>query len=481
MCAFDYFNHLSRAGADALHALCLVHSRQSSLQSAILSVAWSKCVLLSGFPVSQNLLLSYAVSARPRIVHVDGVEHRLGLISTCGMIFDPLLNTLSRITIGFHPTLGEGAPFSRFDVYAPHVRSLDVYGSRKNTFKVSGWLQLIIRAQQKLLLPNLRTLIMEIPMTIWNKSHSLDLLIESYNPPRISYYAASAVLITLAQDQIDLQELCLFPDAKLDPREEGEHTFLAPISREPFYHHLLGTKNLRHLSGTMAWLQHKPRLVLSKLPLLESIAIYSDYDAPAGDTHYISRTRSRDLRVAFWDSQNFIITDMDDGDPLTAITPPVLDILSTLPLQSVTLGRMDCPLIPWPNNFEIAWPLVTKLSMPHQELSLDLLHHFAALPKLEYLEPELNVEWISTPTIPKPGPHAPLHTLVSTYKDAEERDFLDVDKIVRWLLSHWPKLSHMICSECDEWGMLVDTPDHEYFDLLNRRFAELRAPEYTTD
>ncbi|KAF8600040.1 hypothetical protein BDV93DRAFT_546614 [Ceratobasidium sp. AG-I] len=144
---------------------------------------------------------------------------------------------------------------------------------------------------------------------------------------------------------------------------------------------------------------------------------------------------------------NFSLKILRLYETLTVIKPPVLEILSALPLQSVTLGTMECPLSPWPDNFEIAWSLVTKLSMPNQALSLDFLHHFAALPKLEYLELKLDVQWLFAPTIPEPGPRAPLHTLVSTYNEPEDRNFSSAYRIAQWLLSHWPNLSRMVCPD----------------------------------
>lgn len=50
--------------------------------------------------------------------------------------------------------------------------------------------------------------------------------------------------------------------------------------------------------------------------------------------------------------------------PIVAITPSVLDTLSKLPLQSVTLAGMMCLPSPWPDNFTTSWPPATKLSLP---------------------------------------------------------------------------------------------------------------------
>ncbi|KAF8599986.1 hypothetical protein BDV93DRAFT_525680 [Ceratobasidium sp. AG-I] len=289
----------------------------------------------------------------------------------------------------------------------------------------------------------------------------------------------------------------------------------------------------------MAWLQPEPRLVLSKLPLLESVTVYSMFDPPDWeneptvpedsfsslrrlsmhevdpyDVLQVLRTRHMFQQVTslvldfnidefpleesidFWLINDFFpilsniprlcdfsvkIPSLESEETLMVIRPLVLDILSALPLQSVTLGNMECPFIPWPDNFEIAWPLVTKLSMPDQTVSLDFLHPFAALPKLEYLELKLDVEWIFDPTIPEPGPRAPLHTLVTTHYQVANRNVWDADQIVRWLLTHWPNLSRMVCPDPDPTKEPADTLDREYFDLLNRRLKELRVLEHATE
>lgn len=118
------------------------------------------------------------------------------------------------------------------------------------------------------------------------------------------------------------------------------------------------------------------------------------------------------------------------------ITPPVLDILSTLPLRTVTLVGAKCPDDAWPDNFGSAWPLVAKLSLPDQPLSLDFLHRFSVLPKLEHLELQLKLAWIDgpppTPRSPtKPVHYAPLHTLASSCHGGEYGGSEDPDDIIR--------------------------------------------------
>ncbi|KAF8599990.1 hypothetical protein BDV93DRAFT_608922 [Ceratobasidium sp. AG-I] len=365
-------------------------------------------------------------------------------------------------------------------------------------------------------------------------------LTDPHNPPAISYRTASAILKILTQHQPDLQELSLFPDSGLGRhQDDGENKLLTFVSGEPFHHYLVGASNLRHLSGTMAWLQHEPRLILSKLPLLESITIYSALDTldadkmPGLSEHSFPALRQLSMfgvdphdalkvlgatgmfrRIEYlnididigrfhrgefadlWLIDDFFpvlsnmprlcglslkIPGIDDIEPLSAITPSILNILSALPLLSVTLGNMECSITPWPDHFGMIWSLVTKLCIPEQALSLDSLHPFATLPKLQHLELKLDVQWLFAPSTPEPGPRAPLHTLVSTHHQTEERDCSDADEVVRWLLSHWPNLIRMVCPSPDITKELGDTLDREYFDLLNHGLNKLYAPEHQSD
>ncbi|KAF8599984.1 hypothetical protein BDV93DRAFT_608918 [Ceratobasidium sp. AG-I] len=500
------------------------------------------------------------VAIAPVWRHVDGVRHLLGLISTCVMSFRPPLN--APVHIGLDARAGKADPFSRYDLYAPHVRSLNIYGSQREEFKVSGWSLLINRAQQKSLLPNLRSLIIESPaksyvgrsypnnQLMWTLAFtSPALVILSVPPttasilPAISYRMASAILKSVTQYCTGLQELSLFPDSMLGRhQDDGENSLLMFISGDPFYQYLVGANQLRHLSGTMAWLRPEPLLVLGKLPLLESITIYSDLDAPSWgkdlpvpensfpslrrfsmhevnpyDALTILRTSHMLRHVTFlglslstnqfergsiesWITQTLFpvlsnisclrdlslsMIPLEGKEPFTLITPSLLDVFSTLPLRSVTLGAMKFAFTSWSYDLGMAWPLVTKLCIPDQALSLDSLHFFATLPKLEYLEINLNAEWISTPSSPNPnpnpGPRSPLHTIVSTSHHALNNDFSDANDTARWLLSYWPNLSRVVCPHSDTTDESVDVLNAEFLGLLSSLLSELRPPEHTTD
>ncbi|KAF8599982.1 hypothetical protein BDV93DRAFT_559804 [Ceratobasidium sp. AG-I] len=438
---------------------------------------------------------------------VDGVEQLFRLLSTCVMTFNSS-NALVEVQLNIHPR--ECVPFSRFDLYASHVKSLDIYGSRRDAFRVSGWSLLLDRARQEPLLPNLRTLIIKTPLkSARGKPHLPDQLMwimsfsspsmtilstpptEASKPPTISYRAASAVLKSMTQCHSNIQELSLFPDSLLGcHRDDGENSLLFFVSGKAFYQYLVGANQLRRLSGTMAWLKPEPLLVLGRLPLLESITIYSSFDThdwsdepevsedsfpslqqlsmhevDPYDLLQVLRTgnmfqhvTSLDLGfdvtqflpeepVELWMIETLFpvlsnvphlcdfslkIPALEDKEPLTVITPSVLGIFSALPLKSVTLGNMEWPFRSWPHNLGISWPLVTKLSLPDQALSLDLLHRFAVLPQLEYLELKLDVQWLENPSTPGPGPRAPLHTLVSTHDEPEDRDISSADEVVQY-------------------------------------------------
>lgn len=183
------------------------------------------------------------------------------------------------------------------------MKSLDINGSRRDRFKVSGWAVLIERARKKPLLPNLRSLIIGTPPDFTlDSNYSFDQLawtmafaspsltafsiplVEVSPPPLLSYRGASAILETLTQHKPNLRELTLYPESGLGYyHEDGESNLLMFLSGEPFHHYLVGLNQLRHLTGSISWLKPQQRLVLSRLPLLETITIYSSFDTAEWD------------------------------------------------------------------------------------------------------------------------------------------------------------------------------------------------------
>ncbi|KAG8702523.1 hypothetical protein FRC08_003436 [Ceratobasidium sp. 394] len=184
-------------------------------------------------------------------------------------------------------------PFLRFEIYAPYVKSLDVYGRKRKLFDVSGWKVLISRAQQQVLLPNLHTLTIQTlcdshgpDQLMWIETFAspalTNLLIVPSVPseaPTISYAAASSIMKTLKPHLPRLQRLSLFPDYEVGGyADKGESNFLALLSGNPFHTYMADATSLRHLSGTLAWTDSESLLILAQLPHLETITIHSGVD-----------------------------------------------------------------------------------------------------------------------------------------------------------------------------------------------------------
>ncbi|KAG8692877.1 hypothetical protein FRC12_005158 [Ceratobasidium sp. 428] len=190
--------------------------------------------------------------------------------------------------------------FVRFDFYASHVKYLDIYGPKAETFKVSGWKVLVARAQQKVLLPNLHTLTIGstnalIDQSMWVGTFSspslVNLLVTDGNlwdTPTVSYPAASFMMKSLAAHRPKLERLELFPLVIIgDHIDNGESDLLAFLSGDPFYEYTAHFTDLRRLACTFVWLNEEPALrILSKLPHLEAIDIrgidYMEGEVSAG-------------------------------------------------------------------------------------------------------------------------------------------------------------------------------------------------------
>ncbi|KAG8711772.1 hypothetical protein FRC09_020411 [Ceratobasidium sp. 395] len=176
----------------------------------------------------------------------------------------------------------------RFDLYAPHVKHLDVYGPTGVIFKVTGWKVLVARSQRRLLLPNLQTTTI---MTTCNSSGpcqpmwvgtfsspslvNLEITADNLsNAPTISYHAASFIMKSLTAHCPKIKRLGLFPySIDGDHAEDAESSLLAFLSGDKFYEYVSTLTSLIHLSCTFAWLQVPALRILGRLPHLESIAV----------------------------------------------------------------------------------------------------------------------------------------------------------------------------------------------------------------
>ncbi|KAG9080177.1 hypothetical protein FS749_008104 [Ceratobasidium sp. UAMH 11750] len=258
--------------------------------------------LVSSFSATQDCArllrtckLLYEVALPYVWEHVDGALHLLGLLESVYVGSEEYLDE-PYTEIALSNNFYRSNPFLRFNVYAPHVKSLDVYGRNRKLFKVKGWTVLISHARRRVLLPNLHTIILQPgfddsygpDQAMWIGAFAspslVNLLITPSNPfavPTVSYAAASFVLKHVTAHCPALQRLGLFPSKEMGGfGEEGESSFLAFLFEEPFYQYVAGVTGLRHLSGTLAWFEDTSLKIIGRLPHLETISIYSGFDEP---------------------------------------------------------------------------------------------------------------------------------------------------------------------------------------------------------
>ncbi|KAG9088298.1 hypothetical protein FRC07_012620, partial [Ceratobasidium sp. 392] len=183
--------------------------------------------------------------------------------------------------------------YSRFDIYAPYVKSLDVYGRNSSSVGDLGWRVLTFRSQHRSLLPNLERLTIKARGNPDDGEQSLCIAafaspsLAAVSIPRgsevlapiVSYKAAAYMMQLLTRHKPNITKLDLFPSLRARGYSEDAWLTVRQISPEeplPFYKYIAGFTSLTHLSGSAVWLERNAFLVLSRLPCLESITIYVD-------------------------------------------------------------------------------------------------------------------------------------------------------------------------------------------------------------
>ncbi|KAG8740017.1 hypothetical protein FRC12_016134 [Ceratobasidium sp. 428] len=226
--------------------------------------------------------------------HVDDAKHLLLLLNAAyeTQSRDPRL-PLSQISLA--DCARSNDPFVRFDFYAPHVKSLDVCGSKGEMIEVTGWKVLIARSRRQALLPNLHTLtITSFASTdgpnqpMWIGAFSCPSLVnieiatsDLRSVPTVSYPTASYIMRYLGLRCPKIERLSLFPSVGKDDRSDHAEIGLRAFPRGDilFYMYATTLTCLRHLSCTYAWLQPLGAQVLGRLPYLESIAACGAHNA----------------------------------------------------------------------------------------------------------------------------------------------------------------------------------------------------------
>ncbi|KAG9083031.1 hypothetical protein FRC07_014033, partial [Ceratobasidium sp. 392] len=191
-------------------------------------------------------------------------------------------------------SLAYDTAFGRFDIYAPFVKSLDIYGPSNDFFNTTGWWPLVLRNRQQTLFPKLHTLSIKtscnphehIQLGMWIQAlaspslvNFLVLPIRTDKGPIVSYPMAAFMLKSAQKLCPNLKSLSLFPDSNEgDIGFDGESPFLMLLAEEPFYSYLPGLHDLRSFSSSIAWFGEEALGVLSRMPNLERLVIYDWHD-----------------------------------------------------------------------------------------------------------------------------------------------------------------------------------------------------------
>ncbi|KAG8678309.1 hypothetical protein FRC09_019944, partial [Ceratobasidium sp. 395] len=157
--------------------------------------------------------------------YVNDAERLLVLLEPAAFQKLEFVNNIRTVKLVLEEDGATNQYFSRFDVYSPYIKALDIYGrdTGRPRCQVKGWTILLSRARQGLLLPNLRYLRLEPPreppvdFLMWIVAFASPSLTELtfevdpqiYPPPHMSYNAASLVIRSIMQHNPSIQRLDL--------------------------------------------------------------------------------------------------------------------------------------------------------------------------------------------------------------------------------------------------------------------------------
>ncbi|KAG8699131.1 hypothetical protein FRC08_005489 [Ceratobasidium sp. 394] len=484
----------------------------------------------------------------------------LNLMKTCKPIFPLIASTvwneveaqvlMELVVEGPQPTGSEsedlnnisnsGIDFSRFDVYAPFVRRLRVYGRTARYFKGERRRVCISRAQRGVLLPNLTSITM-LTSDLYPDSDALFWLDLFLKPSLcelrlapiakaytswVSYPATSALLGKLVTVCPTIEKLEFYPlDIK---RLSGKNTdsstgmLWSPGPRPDFS----AFTQLRRVTSTisilddggLAALGALPRLgflsihgcsgespkdlqldipedsfpSLSQLNLLEvnttnlpaimgvkqlvrgltSLRLSQGFGRSEMGLHYRERWLSRTLPRLFGHTSRLKYLTYNATFGLYGHYPvhridymPLLQALSKIPLQNVSLVGLYCMDLDFLLHLATAFASTTVLRMPNQPTSCTNLPWFAQVPNLRHLTiggvslHQLQPRW--------PGLNQPLETLECSIHQPGFGTPMEANQVARFLLSLWPHLRH------------VSRPRHKFdplsMDQVNEEIGVIQA------
>ncbi|CAE6421061.1 hypothetical protein ACGC1H_006692 [Rhizoctonia solani] len=474
--------------------------------------------------------------------HMVGIHHLLALFP------DAEIKQIgvSTITIRLPPSLD----FTRFDIYAPLVKSLDLYGDSKHSYDFASWSTL--NQRQRPLLPHLSSLTMRGvsgsrgsgDQLIWTKLLASSTLREvrtvSSGKKRPSPSLVAPVTASLLLSQVicqcpDLQVLSIFPEpalASTGNHKEGIFESFLMLSQPPFHAYLPQARQLRELASNRQILRPDVLPIVASLPLLvhleiftlsieldaddislpedafpslQRLSVYLGSNQGVTDLWRIPALRQlTSLRIEFRDQHNdetddpdnwarnllstvaknspnlrhlhvnFSLCDSCEDEPCDLGDPDLLEELSTLPLETVTLesawfGIHDPDVF---NYIPTAFPRVTDLRMPTLNAPLNILAYFAKLPRLQHLVLDLYLthgpEWNLPPAIPV---GLALHTLETKDNCAPLGDLVSLAKN---LLLLWPNLQRVVCPNDEVTGATTKLMRTTLISSLNTSITAIR-------
>jgi hypothetical protein len=387
--------------------------------------------------------------------------------------------------------------FERFDLYAPYVKHLDIYGDYAYYTDISGWGVLSERAHLRPLLPNLLSITMRSAFSDPHGEEQLDWIADLVSPSLISFWselvgydelparipkvAVMVLLDSIIERCSTLERLAVYPKA-------GTHMCLdlpAAFGSLPFSY-------LRELSGSAALVGAGVLEVIGALPHLQTLSInaFNQYLpglplelAPMSfpaltylsiTTIYLDdalalanlRPMLRNLKTAELCIDPFAADEVPE-DVIDAIYNMILQWLE----NTVCLRQFFLDLDPASNGYELLsfnhkpilmrmtelqlvvlsligadvdesifhdpdldWSHLKELHLPRQRASLNTLSRFAVIPNLEHLTIALRLSGGAVKHPDEIVPNYILRTLEnSALCNSELCKPAEVDRIARYV------------------------------------------------
>ncbi|KAG8716725.1 hypothetical protein FRC08_008924 [Ceratobasidium sp. 394] len=478
---------------------------------------------------------------------VEGVHNLLALLPGVEItLSDPILKRVKHMEIR-----DQGSrDLTRFHIYAPFVRSLEIYGEDVEEYKITNRKALAQCAKDTPFLPNLVRLTLTSLFAITGQSQLfwirtflspslLEILVVGKpieELPLIQMSLVPSLLQHISEFAPKTQQLSLFIEHNEFSRPRKYFEILASLRS-----HFKTLGSLRQLTSTDAVITPSVLPVIASLANLEVLNINRPYDgsdicgsvdpkslppnpfpalkhfslcgADAGEAwsvlEYSIFSNLSSLRLEFrhyptpdelghgnmtpWEYQlvDLItrtcphLTDLhlnfdENGNSVGNLRSPsnvgsALQLMTNLPLRVVCIASAHFGLVGdsdvvTRDELEIAWPLVTKLSMPHLEAHFKLLYEFSQLPNLQELTLRLYLEdeSIDGNFFEQPTGSLSLRTLWGSgsmfFVEAEAK------LAARVLLHCWPNLE---CVEIDPRDNLWEYHDEEDAGTMEQQLDEI--------